>query len=472
MAYLNNDLLGFLGKPFEGMNIFGAKPSATTQLLAKPTSEGGYGLLSQDMLQKAEMQSLGKGLLTTLASYLAQPKNKGYGSALPYLAGSYLEGMTAAQKPFEELQKTAFMQDQISTMQSKKQIRDQLLSDPRVQSDPILKAAVDADPMGVYKQLTTGSKAPTQRTREAPVDEDNDGKPDYIEKIYEEWSPKENKFVEVSRTPKDLSEEHIPMNEGAIDMAASGYVLDGTLPPLGRGKSARNDRTKILNRAEEMIKEAGGNPLEARLQARLNVQEFKSREIALKNFSTGVEGRKVRSLNTAMAHLESMKEWSNALNNNDIRKVNVVANELAKEIGNPNVTNFNFAKQIVADEVLTSVVQAGGSMQERQELQNAFDAANSPEQLMGVIESAHELMAGQLQSLELQYKSSVGDLLAERNPFINKLSPTTQELYNKLKIGGNRKNEPQKTKQIKRTGTTKDGRKVIEYADGSIEYAN
>lgn len=108
MAYLNNDLLGFLGKPFQGMNIFGAKPSATTQLLAKPTSEGGYGLLSQDMLQKAEMQSLGKGLLTTLASYLAQPKNKGYGSALPYLAGSYLEGMTAAQKPFEKLQESAF----------------------------------------------------------------------------------------------------------------------------------------------------------------------------------------------------------------------------------------------------------------------------------------------------------------------------------------------------------------------------
>lgn len=121
MAYLNNDLLGFLGKPFQGMNIFGAKPSATTQLLAKPTSEGGYGLLSQDMLQKAEMQSLGKGLLTTLASYLAQPKNQGYGSALPYLAGSYLQGMTAAQKPFEGLQESALTNLKLDELKKEKQ---------------------------------------------------------------------------------------------------------------------------------------------------------------------------------------------------------------------------------------------------------------------------------------------------------------------------------------------------------------
>lgn len=114
MAYLNNDLLGFLGKPFQGMNIFGAKPSATTQLLAKPTSEGGYGLLSQDMLQKAEMQSLGKGLLTTLASYLAQPKNQGYGSALPYLAGSYLQGMSAADKEYKDLEQQAYTRMQLA----------------------------------------------------------------------------------------------------------------------------------------------------------------------------------------------------------------------------------------------------------------------------------------------------------------------------------------------------------------------
>lgn len=126
MAYLNNDLLGFLGKPFQGMNIFGAKPSATTQLLAKPTSEGGYGLLSQDMLQKAEMQSLGKGLLTTLASYLAQPKNQGYGSALPYLAGSYLQGMSAAQKPFEGLQESALTNLKLDELKLKKQREEDL----------------------------------------------------------------------------------------------------------------------------------------------------------------------------------------------------------------------------------------------------------------------------------------------------------------------------------------------------------
>jgi hypothetical protein len=217
---------------------------------------------------------------------------------------------------------------------------------------------------------------------------------------------------------------------------------------MGRGKSATSDRRKIINRATEIIKEAGGDPADARLIAILNRTEFKSREIALKNFSTGVEGRKTRSLNTAMAHLESMKEWSIALQNSDVRKINAVKQQLSKEFGDPDVTNFDFAKQIVADEVLVSVVQAGGSMQERDKLQESFDRANTPEQLLGVIETAHELMAGQLESLALQYESSVGEKLAKRNPFVNKLSPKTRKLFDQFRIGADTESKRPKKEQV------------------------
>lgn len=110
MAYTDKNLLDFLTQPFEGMNVFGARPSEITRLMAKPTTQGGYGLLSDEMLQRADRQSLGKGLLTTLASYLAQPKNQGYGSALPYLASSYLQGMGAADKEYKDLEQQAYTQ--------------------------------------------------------------------------------------------------------------------------------------------------------------------------------------------------------------------------------------------------------------------------------------------------------------------------------------------------------------------------
>jgi hypothetical protein len=105
-------------------------------------------------------------------------------------------------------------------------------------------------------------------------------------------------------------------------------------------------------------------------------------------------------------------------------------------------------KTCVADEVLVSVVQAGGSMQERQELAESFDRANTPDQLLGVIETAHELMAGQLESLALQYESSVGEKLAKRNPFVDKLSPKTRKLFDQFRIGADTESKRPKKEQV------------------------
>jgi len=71
------------------MNIFGAK---------MPTYLGGAdGLLSTTEQEKLKNQALISGILGAGATYLAQPKNQGYGSALPYLAKSYVGGMGASQ---------------------------------------------------------------------------------------------------------------------------------------------------------------------------------------------------------------------------------------------------------------------------------------------------------------------------------------------------------------------------------------
>ena len=81
-----------------GMNIFGGGVNANTQKLIDS------GLLGTDAVEKAQNQSLTKGLLTTAISYMANPQNQNYGQGItPYLGKALQAGMTAAQSPFDKL---------------------------------------------------------------------------------------------------------------------------------------------------------------------------------------------------------------------------------------------------------------------------------------------------------------------------------------------------------------------------------
>lgn len=81
-----------------GMNIFGGGVNANTQKLIDS------GLLDTNAVEKAQNQSLTKGLLTTAISYMANPQNQNYGQGItPYLGKALQAGMTAAQSPFDKL---------------------------------------------------------------------------------------------------------------------------------------------------------------------------------------------------------------------------------------------------------------------------------------------------------------------------------------------------------------------------------
>ena len=80
-----------------GSNIFGAGSNIDTEAYKQA------GLLNQADIDKAGNQSLMKGLLGSAVGYLAQPKNQGYGSSIPYIFKGVQEGMNQAQKPFNNL---------------------------------------------------------------------------------------------------------------------------------------------------------------------------------------------------------------------------------------------------------------------------------------------------------------------------------------------------------------------------------
>lgn len=126
------------GGLFDNMNIFGAR---------QPDYLG--GLLSPEELQKIQNQSLLQGVLGTAATYLAQPKNQGYGSALPYLGKAYLGGMQASQGAYDTATQNLLTKAKLSELQREaetaklsREAQQELLQDPRVQSNAVLKALV------------------------------------------------------------------------------------------------------------------------------------------------------------------------------------------------------------------------------------------------------------------------------------------------------------------------------------------
>lgn len=86
-----DDILG------SGMNVFGA--SAPNYLKNTSATEG---LLSDAELAQLNSKSMRQGLLTTALTYLAQPKNQRYGSALPYFAKAGIAGTGAAQGVYDQ----------------------------------------------------------------------------------------------------------------------------------------------------------------------------------------------------------------------------------------------------------------------------------------------------------------------------------------------------------------------------------
>ena len=65
-------------------------------------------------------------------------------------------------------------------------------------------------------------------------------------------------YKEAGREP-DV-ESSSPLSEGAIDAAATRYLIDGTLPPMGIGKAGAMLKTEILNRAAIQAQSTGMDP--------------------------------------------------------------------------------------------------------------------------------------------------------------------------------------------------------------------
>lgn len=138
-----------------------------------------------------------------------------------------------------------------------------------------------------------------------------------------------------------------------------------------------------------------------------SVQDYAVSQKALKDFSTGQQGNSVRSFSVAISHLDTLQNLANALKNGDAQLINRLSNAWKEQTGQAAPTNFETAKQIVADEVVKAIVGSGsGALGDRESAAATIKRASSPEQLSGSISTYKELMNGQLKGLRRQYEET------------------------------------------------------------------
>lgn len=214
----------------------------------------------------------------------------------------------------------------------------------------------------------------------------------------------------------------------ALDVAAHSYILSGILPP-GMGKNATEIRTQIMNRATELAN--GRSAEEFASDMRANKNDTAAMAKAVKDFGTGTQGKMVNSFNTAIDHLETTNTLIDALANNDTKKINSIGNAIAAEFGVAAPTNFDAAKNVVANEIVKAINASGGALADRQEAEKALDRASSPEQLKGVVDTYQKLLGGQLKSLRLQYGNMTG-----KSDFDKKLTDNAKAAMTRLSGGG------------------------------------
>lgn len=245
------------------------------------------------------------------------------------------------------------------------------------------------------------------------------------------------------RASADRNGSDIAITPGAISNAAARYNLDGTLPPMGMGKTGAMGRTAILNEAAEQAKDISGT--EQRLRQLGAKGEAQAKNASLRAYSAaGKEGQAIQAANTALNHLETVEQLAAAQKNGNIQKFNLIANRFAKETGNPAPTSLAAAITMVAPEVSKSVIGAAGGQEERAVFARNFDPNGSPAQTLAGIGAIKELMGGRLTEAERTYKRTVG-----KDDFRdNMLSPAAQRVIEKAQSHSERPAAPAKAEKF------------------------
>jgi len=139
-----------------------------------------------------------------------------------------------------------------------------------------------------------------------------------------------------------------------------------------------------------------------------DMTQYGARNAVRRDFTSGKSANNIRSLNTAVKHLESLDRAGKKLDNSSLQLWNKIANTAITQTGDPRVTNFKTAANAVESEMASVFKNMGATDQEIKAWRENLNESQSPQQITGAIHTMIDLMGGRLAALDGQWTTNMG----------------------------------------------------------------
>jgi hypothetical protein len=125
-----------------------------------------------------------------------------------------------------------------------------------------------------------------------------------------------------------------------------------------------------------------------------------------KAFTAGNDGRNIGALNTAAVHLDQLNDVAAAMSNGSFVPGNQLWNRVRSTFGSAAPTNFESLKSAVAGE-MANALKGNATDPEIKAISNNLQAANSPQQLAGAIQTNLHTLGAKLQTYKERYEQQI-----------------------------------------------------------------
>lgn len=138
--------------------------------------------------------------------------------------------------------------------------------------------------------------------------------------------------------------------------------------------------------------------------------QYDIRQNVKKSFASGQDSQNMTSLNTAIGHLDSLRDAGEKLDNfgGITTPLNIVANAYESATGDPRVNDFNERANAVATELTRAFRGSGGAEADVTAWRKNLPVNGSPAQQQEAIDGAIDLLSSRISSLKDKYKNGMG----------------------------------------------------------------
>jgi hypothetical protein len=139
-----------------------------------------------------------------------------------------------------------------------------------------------------------------------------------------------------------------------------------------------------------------------------DASQYAARVKLRQDLTAGKSSQNIRSFNTAIAHLETLRKAAKDLENTSIPAWNYVKNAAGQATGDPRIIRFINAANAVAAEAATAFKGTAGTDQEIKQWHSGIGPNMSPDQINGALDTITELLAGRIAETSQQFERGMG----------------------------------------------------------------